>query len=156
MGLVIFVSVIIASLLLFGILNYFNVFSISKAFPKQLGWLPKQAQKVNIVPVSGLTGICKPYPQSYGKTNCQKAVEIALADTKGEVKNVSLGPLQLDPALKKAFQDQNLMIPNQQVWFVDIKLTKPYTILNGKVVKFLQIQIPVDGSRAIYRKPIDL
>jgi len=28
------------------------------------------------------------------KTNCQKAVEIALADTKGEIKNVALGPLQ--------------------------------------------------------------
>jgi len=154
-GLIKFFSVIIAFLLLLGILNYFNILSVSRTFPSQLGWLPKQAQKANVVPVPG-SGICRPYPQNFGKTNCQKAVEIALADTKGEIKNVALGPLQLDPALKITFQHQNLTIPNRQVWLVDIKLTNTYTSHDGKVIKFLRIQIPVDGSKAIYRKSINL
>ena len=33
-------------LLLFGILNYFNILSVSDAFPNQLGWLPRQETKL--------------------------------------------------------------------------------------------------------------
>jgi len=36
-----FVAVVL--LLLFGALNYFNILSVSDAFPRQLGWLPRQA-----------------------------------------------------------------------------------------------------------------
>ena len=35
-----FVAVIL--LLLFGVLNYFNILSVSEVFPKQLGWLPRK------------------------------------------------------------------------------------------------------------------
>src|SRR3989338_11070673 len=35
-----FVAVIL--LLLFGVLNYFNILSVSEVFPKQLGWLPRR------------------------------------------------------------------------------------------------------------------
>jgi len=34
--------VIIVLLLLFGILNYFNILSVSDVLPKQLGWLPRK------------------------------------------------------------------------------------------------------------------
>jgi len=42
----------IVLVLLFGILNYFNILSVSDAFPNQLGWLPKQAQKKNITDIT--------------------------------------------------------------------------------------------------------
>lgn len=41
-GLVEFGFVAILIILLIGILNYFNILSISDAFPKQFGWLPRQ------------------------------------------------------------------------------------------------------------------
>lgn len=43
-----FVAVIL--LLLFGTLNYFNIFSVSDAFPNQFSWLPRQTIKQNVVP----------------------------------------------------------------------------------------------------------
>lgn len=45
-GLIEFGFVIIVLLLLFGILNYFNILSVSSVFPNQLGWLPRQQIKL--------------------------------------------------------------------------------------------------------------
>jgi len=48
-ALIIFIT-LIAFFLMFGILNYFNLFPISDIFPRQLGWLPRRIQQQNIIP----------------------------------------------------------------------------------------------------------
>lgn len=45
-----FVAVIL--LLLFGILNYFNILSISDVFPNQLGWLPRKEVSTDTSPTN--------------------------------------------------------------------------------------------------------
>jgi hypothetical protein len=41
-------------LLLFGVLNYFNILSISAVFPRQLSWLPRQTTQTNVQTNSAL------------------------------------------------------------------------------------------------------
>jgi len=144
---VFFVTVILLSL--FGLLNYFNILSVSDAFPKQFGWLPRQQSSETI-------SQCKPFLKVSAKISCQSAVKTALTDTGGQLENIAIGPLQLDPTLKKTLQRQNLTILDQQVWLVDIGLTRPFTAHNGKVVKLLRIQIPTNGTKLIFREPINL
>jgi len=147
---VFFVTIVL--FLLFGILNYFNVLSVSDVFPKQLGWLPRLTHKINVSSTSSLISICKPFPQNYGKTNCQKAVEVALSDTKGEIKKITVGILQINPAVEK-----NLKIPkNQKAWIISNKLAKSITSKKGEVFNSLLMQIPLDGKVEIYRTPINL
>ena len=148
-----FFFALIVLLLLLGILNYFNILSISKAFPNQLGWLPKQQTQIkNVAPTSILFRLCKAFPENYGKVNCQKAVETATADTKGTVMGIAVGPQEISPGLQKALK----ISKTQTVWLIEIKLEKPYLAPNKNLIKSLLVQIPVDGSKAIYRKPIDL
>ena len=144
---------LIVFLLLLGILNYFNILSIFGAFPNQLGWLPKkQTQAKNVTPTSISFRLCKAFPENYGKVNCQKAVETATADTKGMVMGIAVGPQEISPGLQKALK----ISKTQTVWLIEIELEKPYVAPNKNLVKSLQIQIPVDGSKVIYRKPINL
>jgi hypothetical protein len=147
-----FFFAVIVFLLLLGILNYFNILSISKAFPNQLGWLPRQQTPKNVTPTSISLRLCKAFPENYGKVNCQKAVETATADTKGTVMGIAVGPQEISPGLQKALK----ISKTQTVWLIEIKLEKPYLAPNKNLIKSLLVQIPVDGSKAIYRKPIDL
>ena len=150
-GLIKFFSVIIAFLLLLGILNYFNIFSISGAFPNQLGWLPRQQTPKNVTPTSISFRLCNAFPENYGKVNCHKAVETALADTKGTVTGIAVGPLKINPKIQALLKAQN-----QQMWYVDIELATPLTTKKGNVIKSMRIQIPVDGSKEIFRSSINI
>jgi hypothetical protein len=148
-----FFFALIVLLLLLGILNYFNILSISKAFPNQLGWLPKQQTQIkNVAPTSILFRLCKAFPENYGKVNCQKAVETATADTKGTVMGIAVGPQEINQSLQKTLK----ISKTQTVWLIEIELEKPYVSPNKNLVKSLLVQIPVDGTKAIYRKPINL
>jgi hypothetical protein len=145
----------IVLILLFGILNYFNILSVSDVFPKQLGWLPKQLswlpkQQNNSTTVA-INPFCKHFPYSPGVISCQEAVKTATTDTKGEVKKISIGPIFIGSSIQKI-----LKIQNQKVWYIDIELEKPIIFHNGNAIRALRIEIPVDGSKGIYREPINL
>lgn len=109
-------------------------------------------------PTPKVTDLCKPFSLMNlpAKINCQKAADTALADTPGKVVNIIFGSLKLEPVLIKTLERQKITIPKSLAWIIDIKLDKPFTLKNGKEVKFQQIQIPADGTRAIYRSPITL
>lgn len=62
-GLVEFGFVAVVLILLFGILNYFNILSISDAFPQQFSWLPRQVSKA---PLSAPNSSLKPTPSVAG------------------------------------------------------------------------------------------
>ncbi|MCL5432660.1 MAG: hypothetical protein M1524_00905 [Patescibacteria group bacterium] len=68
------IFVIVCFLLIFGTLNYFNILSVSDAFPQYLGWLPrqtntasKQAETSIAVPTSAQqkNSLACPVPESY-------------------------------------------------------------------------------------------
>jgi len=93
----VFLAVIIL-LLLFCLLNYFNILQISNVFPNQLGRLPRQqTQAKNITTSQGVVVLCKPFSLANisGKITCQEAVNTALTDTPGKVVNVVFGSLQI-------------------------------------------------------------
>ena len=146
----VFLAVIIL-LLLFCLLNYFNILQISNVFPNQLGWLPRQQTPKNVTPTSISLRLCKAFPENYGKVNCHKAVETALADTKGTVTGIAVGPLKINPKIQALLKAQN-----QQMWYVDIELATPLTTKKGNVIKSMRIQIPVDGSKEIFRSSINI
>jgi hypothetical protein len=152
--LIISFSVIVVFLLLLGILNYFNIVSVSGAFPDQLGWLPRQAKVVNLTPKP--VGLCAHFLNNSGKVSCQQAVNTALADTPGKVVRIVIGPLQLNPAIIKTMEHQKLTIPATQVWIINIELAKPLVASDGKIIKSELIEVPVDGTKGIYRKQINL
>lgn len=147
---------LVVIVIIFGVLNYFNIISLSSIY-KSFSRLPHAVNKTVSLPTGNITAIpklidlCKPFLNNHSKTSCQEAVKIALTDTKGVLKNISTGPLELTPALEK-IKD----IPkNQQMWLIDIALTKFIKTLNGKVVKSLRVEVPVDGTKTLYRIPIN-
>jgi hypothetical protein len=158
-GLLEFFLAIAVLLLLFVILNYFNVLSVSGTFPNQLGWLPKQAQQKSIPASQEVKfNLCKPFSLANTpvKITCQKAVETALADTPGKPTKITFAPLRLEPVLIKTLARQRITIPNTSAWIIEIALDKPITLQNGKKALSLRVQIPADGTKAIYRTPITL
>jgi hypothetical protein len=42
------------------------------------------------------------------------------------------------------------------MWYVDIELATPLTTKKGNVIKSMRIQIPVDGSKEIFRSSINI
>lgn len=79
--------VIIVLLLIFGTLNYFNILYVSDAFPKYLGWLPRQTKTVpqgealqNYSPVSS------PTPQGLFQYDAKKAETLLAQYIKNEIK----------------------------------------------------------------------
>ena len=134
------------------ILNYFNILPVFRTFPKQ------QIQQKNTVSSQGNTDFCRTFSSFNNsvKITCQKAVEIALADTQGKPIKIGFGPLQLEPALVKTLERQKIAIPKTSAWIIEIVLNKPITLQGGKEATSIRIQIPADGTRAIYRTPISI
>jgi cell division septal protein FtsQ len=147
-----FCFAVIVLLLLLGILNYFNILPIFRIFPKQ------QIQQKNTISSQGNTDLCRPFSSVNisVKITCQKAMETALADTQGKPIKIGFGPLQLEPALIKTLERQKITIPKTSAWIIEIVLDKPIILQGGKKAISQRIQIPADGTRAIYRTPISL
>lgn len=99
--------------------------------------------------------LCMPFIKNLVKISCLKAINTALADTPGKVVSIAIGPVQLNPAIIRALERQKMTILKTQVWLIDIALNKPLRFSNGKQVKSELIEIPVDGTKAIYRIPIN-
>ena len=100
--------------------------------------------------------LCIPFIKNLVKISCLKAVDTALADTPGKVVNIAIGPIQLNPATIRTMEHQKMTIPKIQVWLINIELANPLTVSTGKQVKSELIEIPVDGTKTIYRIPINL
>jgi len=118
------------------------VLAIATSAPKGKESLPAPTVAPTTEPIS----LCIPFLKNPAKLSCQKAAEVALADTKGKITNIAIGPLQINPGLQKT-----LKISNQQVWLIDIYLEKPFTAPNKKQVKSLRIAIPLDNAKIIGR-----
>lgn len=118
------------------------VLAITTSTPKGKEILPAPTVAPTMEPIA----LCTPFLKNPAKLSCQKAVETALADTRGKIKNITIGPLQISPGLQKT-----LKISNQQVWLIDIDLEKPFTAPNKKQVKSLRIAIPLDNAKVIGR-----
>lgn len=86
-----------------------------------------------------------------GEISCEEAVKRATTDTKGRVKNAAIGIVRYNALIAKALGKSE-----EQVWLIDIELEKPFTTKTGKEVKFLRVGIPLDGTNAISRSPIEL
>ena len=68
--------VIIGTLLLFAIANYFNILPMSDAFPKYLGWLPRQTTQTKNISKNNLisyTPVSSPTPQGQFQYDTKKA-----------------------------------------------------------------------------------
>ena len=137
---------VIVLLLLTGIFYYFHILS------------GRQTQSKNTTASQGNTDFCRTFSSFNNsvKITCQKAVEIALADTQGKPIKIGFGPLQLEPALVKTLERQKIAIPKTSAWIIEIVLNKPITLQGGKEATSIRIQIPADGTRAIYRTPISI
>jgi len=96
--------------------------------------------------------LCQPFLNNPAKISCPEAVKTAVANTKGQVKKIAIGLLELSPEVQKNLKGR---YDNLQVWLIDIELAKPLTAPNGNKVKSVRIQIPTDGTGTIYRMPIN-
>ena len=111
---------------------------------------PKPPTQSVIPTPTQFISLCKQFEKAIYPVSCQKAVEKALANKKGDILNITIGPLELNPdALKRILGNSK-----NEMWRIDIKLAEPFTAPNGTEVKSLRIEIPTDGSEAIFRIPI--
>src|SRR3989344_997017 len=76
-GLLEFGFVAVVLFLLFGVLNYFNILSVSDAFPKYLSWLPRQNNTLTNNPLN-YSPIPTPTPTQTGFQYDTKKAEILL------------------------------------------------------------------------------
>lgn len=121
---------------------------------------PTETTKTTAKPSPGVGfGNLKPYASlctNFQKVNykisCEKAVELALAQVNGKVKNVSVGPVRTSvPSSSGAIERRTV-----DMWLIDIVLAKPYFDDKfKKQINMLQIGIPTDGYERIFKKPIE-
>jgi hypothetical protein len=92
--------------------------------------------------------LCTPFSVEKKKLTCEEAVRKSTEDTKGQVTKITIG--RTDPTMIKL---KIPVDPQKEMWNIDIKLDKAFTLPNGKEVTSLRIQIPTDGTDALYRMP---
>lgn len=95
---------------------------------------------------------CKEFQKVDYKIPCEKAVELALAQAPGKVKNTSVGPVRTSvPSSSGAIERRTL-----DMWLIDIVLAKPYFDDKfNKHINVLQVGIRMDEHNLIYKKPLE-
>jgi hypothetical protein len=102
----------------------------------------------NLSPYSSL---CAKFQKTKAKISCEKAVELALAQAPGKVKNVSVAPVRTSvPSSSGSIERRTI-----DMWLIDIVLAKPYFDEKfKKQISILQVGIPLDNYNLIYKKPL--
>jgi hypothetical protein len=157
------IACIVTSLiLLFGALNYFNILSLSKFFP-QLGFLPHITQNISTTkpkptPAVGFGDLkpyakfCKEFQKTQAKISCEKAIELALAQKPGKVKNVTIEPVRTSILSSSGIPERQTV----NMWLIDIELTSPYfDKMINKEIHTLRVGYRLDDANGMYEKAID-
>lgn len=96
--------------------------------------------------------LCVSFQKVDYKISCEKAVELALAQAPGKVKNVSVGSVRTSvPSSSGGIERRTV-----DMWLIDIVLAKPYFDDKfNKEIRILQVGIRVDEHNLIYKKPLE-
>lgn len=95
--------------------------------------------------------LCVNFQKVDYKIPCEKAVELALAQAPGKVKNVSVGHVRTSIPSSSGIERRTV-----DMWLIDIVLAKPYFDDKfNKQINILQIGIRVDEHTLIYKKPLE-
>ncbi|MBI2613416.1 MAG: hypothetical protein HYW62_01465 [Candidatus Levybacteria bacterium] len=87
---IVFVGIVL--FLLFGTLNYFNILSVSDAFPKYLSWLPRQTTQTKNISLNQQNIVFSPTPV----ISLEKNAKDTLANFLPKILNASLIPSKSD------------------------------------------------------------
>lgn len=90
---IVFVTAVL--FLLFGTLNYFNILSVSDVFPNQLGWLPRQTNQKQNIPLKNQPSAILPTPN----VSLETSAKDTLARFLPKILNASLIPSKSDMTL---------------------------------------------------------
>lgn len=96
--------------------------------------------------------LCANFQKVDYKINCEKAVELALAQAPGKVRKVSIGSVRIFTPSQSGPRERHIV----EMWLIDIELTSPYFDKTfQKEIHALQIGIRLDNTNGIYKKPLE-
>lgn len=112
---------------------------------------PLPLPQANTSPTTAQLEICKEFQKVNYIITCEKAVELALAQAQGKIQKVSIGPVKTRATSSSGAIEKRTV----DMWLIDIVLTKPYFDDNfKKQINVLQIGIPQDDTKLVYKKPL--
>jgi len=101
--------------------------------------------------LSPYASLCKEFQKTKAKNSCEKAIELALADSPGKIQEISIGPVKSSVPTSSGLRERRMI----DMWLINIMLTKPYFDDKfNKQITVLQIGIPLNEDNLIYKKPL--
>lgn len=138
---ILFVAIVLV--LLFGILNYFNILSISTLWPKYFGFLPqrlsKQSQQKATVPLQ------QPVSNSTAIVPTEQSAKKILVEV---LPNILVPSLVPNPSQIVVKPDKQLKQILNESWYIDQSTVSAtlFTLANGRDVASLNLYITKGGS----------
>ena len=144
-------AIILLVALISGILYWYFVLS-KQPTSETPGATAKPTPDVGFGSLRPYAYLCVNFQKVDYKISCEKAVELALAQAQGKVKNVSVGSVRTSvPSSSGGIERQTV-----NMWLIDIVLAKPYFDDKfNKQINILQVGIRVDEHNLIYKKPLE-